>query len=265
MEPPYVPGDGVSGDVVGVGEGVDPAWLGTRVVTSTENGGTYAELVLAAESELVAIPDGVGEQAAVVLLHDATTAVQLVDHADVRPGQRVLVTAAAGGAATLVVQLVTAAGAQVVGAARGLRKLERVRELGAMPVDYSAPDWVGGVLELTGGVDVIFDGAGGRYGRAAFGAARDGARIITYGASDEDFAEIDPDEARRRQVTTTGLLEVPRPSRQERKEVLVKVLGEAAAGQLAPTIGPSFPLARAADAHLAVEQREIVGRAVLHP
>ncbi|SDZ43848.1 hypothetical protein SAMN05216215_107344 [Saccharopolyspora shandongensis] len=44
--PPYVPGDGVAGEVVSVGEAVDPGWIGRPVVASTSNGGTYAELVV---------------------------------------------------------------------------------------------------------------------------------------------------------------------------------------------------------------------------
>lgn len=263
MNPPYIPGDGIAGEVVALGADVDPAWWGKKVVASTENSGTYAELVPVEETELVLIPDGLDEQAAVVLLHDASIAVQLVDHAAVRPGDRVLVTAAAGGAASIIVQLARTAGAQVIGAARGEAKLGLVRELGAEPVDYSAPGWVEKVRELTGGVDVIFDGAGGAYGRAAFQSADNGARVITYGASDEDFAEIDADEARRRDVTVTGLLEIQQLSRHQRKDVLIKALAEAAAGHITPAIGRTFPLERAADAHTAIEQREIVGRAVL--
>lgn len=265
MNPPYIPGDGVAGEVVALGEDVDPAWLGRTVVASTEHGGTYAELVAVEETELAVIPDGLDEQAAVVLLHDAATAMQLADHAAVRPGERVLVTAAAGGAASIIVQLARTAGAQVIGAARGEGKLGLVRELGAEPVDYSAPGWVEKVRELTGGVDVIFDGAGGRYGRAAFQSAKDGARVITYGASDGDFAEIDADEAKRRDVTVTGLLEIQYTSRRQRKGVLTRVLAEVAAGRITPAIGRSFPLERAADAHAAIEQRGIVGRAVLRP
>ncbi len=265
VNPPYIPGDGIAGEVVALGADVQPAWLGKKVVASTEHSGTYAELVTVEEAELALIPSGLDEQAAVVLLHDATTAMRLIDHAAVRPGERVLVTAAAGGAASIIVQLAKAAGAQVIGAARGAEKLDLVRELGAEPVDYSAPDWVEGVRELTGGVDVVFDGAGGAYGRAAFQSADNGARVITYGASDEDFAEIDADEARRRDVTTTGLLEIQQLSRHQRKDVLITALAEAAAGHITPTIGRTFPLECAADAHTAIEQREIVGRAVLRP
>ncbi|MDI2028788.1 zinc-binding dehydrogenase [Saccharopolyspora sp. TS4A08] len=265
MNPPYVPGDGVAGDVVALGEGVDPAWLGKTVVASTENSGTCAELVAVPTGELVVVPDGLDEQAAAVLLHDAVTALQLADHAAVRPGEKVLVAAAAGGAASIIVQLTAAAGAHVIGAARGDEKLGRVRALGAEPVDYGAPDWAERVRDLTGGVDVLFDGAGGHYGRDAFRAVGDGGRVIAYGASDGDFADIDTTEAGRRGVTVTGLLDIQHATRERRLDLLRKALAEAAAGRITPAIGGSFPLEEVADAHAAIERREISGRAVLRP
>ena len=90
-----------------------------------------------------------------------------------------LITAAAGGMGLLLVQLARAAGARVVGAARGKRKLDLLGELGATPVDYSEPDWAERARAVTGGAgpDVVLDGAGGALGRAAFEitAAADGS------------------------------------------------------------------------------------------
>ena len=62
-----------------------------------------------------------------------------------------LVTAAAGGMGVLLVQLALPAGGQVIGTARGERKLAAVRQAGGQAVDYSEPGWTGRVLELTGG------------------------------------------------------------------------------------------------------------------
>ncbi|MGW5642368.1 zinc-binding dehydrogenase [Saccharopolyspora sp. NPDC003752] len=264
QSPPYVPGDGVAGEVVSVGGSVDPSWIGRSVVASTSNGGTYAELVVVDESELLPVPDGLGEREAVKLLHDATTALFLAEHARIQPGERVLVNAAAGGAASVLVQLARAAGAHVIGAARGDAKLNLVRELGGEPVDYAKPDWEQRVRELTGGVDVVFDGVGGALGSAAFETTNNGARFYSYGAASGDFTEIDPAEAQRRGVTVVGLLDV-QPPPEQKKQVTERALAEAAAGRIKPTIGQTFPLERAAEAHAAIAARTTPGRTLLLP
>nr|BFE99485.1 hypothetical protein GCM10020241_11610 [Streptoalloteichus tenebrarius] len=150
VEPPYVPGGGVAGRVVAIGEGVDPAWTGRRVLARVGDGG-YAERVVAPVTGLAPVPDALDLREAAALLHDGATAMGLMDVVEVRPGETVLVTAAAGGLGILLAQLARAAGARVIGAARGERKLEVVRELGADAVDYSGPGWTGAVRELTGG------------------------------------------------------------------------------------------------------------------
>lgn len=262
--PPYVPGDGVAGVVVSAGDGVDPGWIGREVVASTGNAGTYAELVAVDETALLPVPDGLDSREAVALLHDATTAMFLAEHARIEPGERVLVTGAAGGAASVLVQLARAAGARVVGAARGETKLNLVRELGGEPVDYAKPGWAEQVRELTGGVDVIFDGVGGQIGGAAFEAADEGSRVYAYGAASGEFADIDQAEAQRRNATVIGLLEV-QPAPEEKKPVTGRALEQAAAGRIKPTIGQTFPLERAADAHAAIAARTTPGRTLLLP
>ena len=117
-----------------------PRLDGRRVVTSTGGTGGYAERVAVAADVLYAVPDGLALDDAVALLADGRTAAMLVAAAELRPRERVLVEAAAGGVGTLLVQLARAAGAEVVAAAGGERKLAVARELGAaVAVDYREP------------------------------------------------------------------------------------------------------------------------------
>ncbi|MFE1786780.1 alcohol dehydrogenase catalytic domain-containing protein, partial [Streptomyces sp. NPDC059506] len=118
--PPYVPGGGVAGTVVAVGEGVDPERIGARVVTRVLGGGC-AQRALAPADALVPVPDGLGLDAAAALLNDGATALGLFAAARVRPGEWVLVEAAAGGVGSLLVQAARAAGAGGGGGARGAR------------------------------------------------------------------------------------------------------------------------------------------------
>jgi NADPH:quinone reductase len=270
VTPPYVPGHGVAGRVISVGEGVDPRWSGRRVAgyTGDQGGrGGYAERALVHADELVPVPDGLGLREAAALLHDGVTALHVIEVTGVRSGEWVLVTAAAGGMGLLLVQLAHAAGASVIAAARGERKLDLVRRQGAaVAVDYSEPGWTSRVREATGGagVDVVFDGAGGDIGRAAFEVTADGGRFSAHGAPSGGFAVPDPVERRSRDVTVRGI-EHLQLTPDEMRQVFARALSEGVAGRMRPVIGQTFPLERAADAHAAMEAREVVGRTLLLP
>jgi NADPH:quinone reductase len=267
-QPPYVPGNGVGGVVSAVGDGVNLDWIGRRVVAHTgERGGHggYVERAVVPADAVVAVPDGLDLRDATAVVHDGPTALELVDNAGIRPREWVLVLAAGGGLGILLVQLVHAAGGRVIAAARGRRKLDLVRRLGAaVVVDYSEPDWSKRVLDATGGTgpDVVFDSAGGELGRAAFDITARGGRFSAHGAPSGRFAEIEPDEAARRRVIVRGIEQVQFAPADLRR-MTERAMSEAAAGRIAPVIGQTFPLEQAADAHAAIEAREVIGKTLL--
>src|SRR2546421_7137526 len=267
VQPPYVPGDGVAGHVILVGSGVDPGWIGRRVAARTRERGGYADRAVVSVEDLIAVPDGLDLREAAALLHDGPTALALFDNARIEPQERVLVLGAAGGLGLLLVQLAHAAGARVIGAARGRRKLELVREVGAdVAVDYSEPGWAEQVRKATGGagLDVVFDGAGGAVGEAAFGLTAPGARFFAHGAPSGGFTDIDAQAAQRLGVTVRGIEQVQfLPA--ESKRLAERALAEAAAGRLRPVIGQTFPLEHAAEAHAAMEARVVLGTTLLLP
>ncbi|GAA4943452.1 zinc-binding dehydrogenase [Streptomonospora halophila] len=279
MRPPYVPGSGVVGRVVSVGEGADPGLVGAEVLAETGQRDPethvpltptdgYAELVAAPARYLVRLPGGLDGQAALALLHDGPTALQLAEAARFTAGDRVLVNAAAGGAGSLLVQMAARAGARVIGAARGPRKLALARELGAEAVvDYSEPDWTRRVREATSGKgpDVVLDGAGGRLGREAFGITARGGHLLAYGASGGDFAETGAAEAREKGVRVTGLFDLPSLDGDGRRRRAEEALAEAAAGRFRPTVGQTFRLDEAREAHAAIASRTSVGKTLLVP
>ncbi|MHA4813462.1 zinc-binding dehydrogenase [Streptomyces aculeolatus] len=264
LRPPYVPGHGGAGTVLAVGEGVDAAWVGRRVVAPASAG--YAERVVAEAAEIAAVPDALGLPEAAALLHDGTTAVRLAREGRPREGETVLVAAAAGGAGSLVLQLARDAGARVVAAARGERKLALARKLGAEhTVDYSEDGWQDRVREAAGGdgVDLAFDGAGGELGRAVFRTVARGGRFVTYGTSDGGFAEIDPGEAQEREVGVFNLLAGGPPPASVSQAALVEALDLAGAGRIGPVIGATYPLERAEEAHASLARRATVGKSLL--
>ncbi|MEO6086622.1 MAG: zinc-binding dehydrogenase [Umezawaea sp.] len=256
LRPPYVPGVGVAGRVASVGDGVDQAWVGRRVVADVAGG--YVEQALVGVDGLVEVPDDLGLVEAAALLHDGRTAMGLVDDAAIQPGDRVLVTAAAGGLGSLLVQVARAAGAHVVGAARGRRKLDAVRALGAdAVVDYTEPGWADDLV-----ADVVFDGVGGQIGLAAFSATAPGGRFSAHGTPGGGFAPVDSADAQRRGVRLSGIERVQFPPEQA-KRLVGRALAEAAAGRIRPVVGQTFPLEEAADAHAAIEARDVVGKVLL--
>jgi NADPH:quinone reductase len=171
-------------------------------------GGGYAEQALVSAAALVPVPDGLGLPAAAALLHDGATALGLAESTGIRPGEWVLVVGAGGGLGLLLVRLARAAGAHVIAAARGSRKLDQAAELGPeVTVDYSQPDWPQHVLGATKGrrPDVVFDGARTQLGQAAFTITADGGRLSAHGSASGGFAQIDPAEAWRGGITVLGI------------------------------------------------------------
>lgn len=274
LSPPYIPGGGVGGVVRAAGAGVDAAWVGRRVVGGTGRRDAdgrsvaptdgYAELALVAEQELNAVPDGLGLDVATSLFNDGTTSQHLLDVAMPTIDDRVLVLAAAGAAGTLLVQLLSRRGIPVVAAARGAAKTAALRKLGAVEVvDYGEPDWPERVHAVFGdGPTVVFDGAGADLGSTGFTLAADGARVISYGTSAGEFAELSRDDARRRRITVTGLFELPLLRPAERAALLQRAFTAALQGAARPLL-TGVPLRQAAKAHAALEDRTAIGKTIL--
>ncbi|MEU9127199.1 zinc-binding dehydrogenase [Kitasatospora sp. NPDC048540] len=253
---PMIPGNGVAGVVTAAGPGVDRALLGRRVVTSTGGSGGYAEYAAVPADGLYEVPAELAPDEALALLADGRTAVLQIGAAAPRPGERVLVEAAAGGVGTLLVQLALAAGATVVAAAGGEDKLRLARGLGAHEtVDYRRPGW----SEQLEGVDVVLDGVGGEIARAAFALLRPGGRMVSFGLASGEWSSIPDAEAAARQVTLLR----PQPTPVQLRQATAHALAEAAAGRLRPVIGRRLPLARAAEAHAAIGSRATIGKTLL--
>lgn len=272
VQVPYIPGNGVGGTVASVGAGVDSSWVGRRVVGRV-NGmgqqptGGYAERAAVDVEHLLAVPDALSIPEATTVLHDGSTALLAFEHAAVKPSEWVLINAAGGSLGSLLVPMAKAAGARVIGAARGSRKLAAVQGWGAdAVVDYTEPDWADRVLEITDGhgVDVIFDGAGGAQGQTAYALAASGARMLAYGAASGDFVAVDPADAAARGVEVVGIMQIGADADPaELRRAMERLLDDAAAGRVALYVGQTFPLENAAAAHTAIEARETVGKTLL--
>jgi NADPH:quinone reductase len=177
---PFVPGQEVAGvvEAVGDGAGVQP---GERVYgVLFPAGGGFAELALASADRLAPMPGTANFVEAAGLVIGAGTAYEgLIDRGRLQAGETVLITAAAGGVGSAAVQIAAAAGARVMAVASPSNH-DYVLGLGASEVfDYHAADWARQVrAAVPGGVDLLFDAAGGQTRDQALDAVRDGGRAL---------------------------------------------------------------------------------------
>jgi len=263
-ELPAIPGREVAGVVDALGAGVEEEWLGRRVVAHLgPASGGYAEFALCDASSPHALPAGLADDAAVAMIGTGRTTLAILEVARIEPEDVVLATAAAGGIGSLLVQAARDAGALVIGAAGGAAKVERVRELGAtMAVDYTEPEWSAAVRDALD-VTVALDGVGGAQGRAALELLAPGGRLIVYGLASGAPTQLSIGDLFSRGLTVSAAIG---PHIQRRPGGLrgleEAALAAAAAGRLKPLV-TRFELARAAEAHAAIEARATVGKTVL--
>jgi NADPH2:quinone reductase len=159
---PFVPGYDLVGVVAEAGAGAPPG--GRRVAALTKIG-AWANYVLLDAADLVPVPDGVEAAAAETVIVNGVTAWRMLHRtARVQPGQMIVVLGAAGGVGSTLVQLARHAGIHVIGTGGGAQQ-DRMRELGATPVDYHddvpsrvrelAPDGVAAVFDHIGGAGIV--------------------------------------------------------------------------------------------------------------
>ncbi len=273
---PTVPGREVAGTVESVGEGVGADWLGKRVVAHIGMApGGYAELTVTEADRLHEIPGALDAAAAVAMIGTGRTALGVLGSTPLGPDSVVVVTAAAGGIGTLVVQYAKNAGATVIALAGGPAKVARATDNGAdLALDYTRPDWPRAARAYLDGqglrATVVYDSVGGTTARAAVDLLGPGGQHVVYGWSGEGLGAGGPltftaEELAERSITSGSALG---PKLIERggglRALETRALAEAAAGRLRPAV-QRFPLAEAAAAHRALETRGTMGKVVLEP
>ncbi|MFJ6070454.1 NADP-dependent oxidoreductase [Streptomyces sp. NPDC093065] len=253
-EPPFVLGWDVSGVVESVGVGVAAFRPGDEVfgmLSYPFGHGSHAEYVTAPARTFTRKPDGIDHvQAGALPLVSLTAWQALVERADVRPGQRVLIHAAAGGVGHAAVQIAKARGAYVIGTASA-GKHEFLRSLGAdETVDYRETDFAEAVKD----VDVVLDTIGGDTSLRSLRVLRPGGVVVSILALGSDEF---PEEADRLGVRAVRMLVDADRAGMEEIARLVE------SGKLRATIAGTFPLAEAARAHEQGETGRTTGKLVL--
>jgi len=267
---PFVPGEEGAGTVVAIGPGVEDVQVGERVA-SVNFRGSYAELSIADANKVVPIPDGLDARAAAAVMLQGMTAHYLATsvHA-LQPGDRCLVHAAAGGVGLLLCQIAKRRNAVVFGTVSTAEKARLAREAGADEViDYTTHDFVAEVLRLTAGgkLQVVYDSVGATTYVGSIDCLVPRGMLALFGQSSGAVPPIDP-----LLLTRKGSLFMTRPTLGHyiatRDELVWRagdVLGWVREGALTLRVDREVPLAQAADAHRALEERRTTGKVLLVP
>ncbi|MFF7211018.1 NADP-dependent oxidoreductase [Streptomyces sp. NPDC008238] len=252
--PPFVLGWDVSGVVEETGLGVALFQPGDEVfgmLPYPYGAGSHAEFVTGPARAFARKPSAMSHvEAAAVPLVALTAWQAMVDVAGLRPGQRVLIPAAAGGVGHVAVQIAKSRGAYVIGTASAA-KHDFLRGLGADEVvDYRATDYTEAVRD----VDVVLDPLGGAESVRALRTLREGGLLVTL--LPVGVAELRA-EAERRGVRATGMLV---EADHAGMNAVARLIEE---GALRVTVAQTFPLSEAAKAHAALETGRTTGKLVL--
>ena len=260
-----------AGVVEAVGAAVTDFKPGDRVAYGFAPLGAYAEARVIAADELVPVPEGIDDRTAAAVMLKGMTAEYLLHRTyAVRPGDDVLVHAAAGGVGLLLCQWASHLGARVIGTVGSEQKAELAQANGCREtILYTKESVAKRVRELTGGrgVRVVYDSVGKDTFEASLDSLGTRGMLVLFGQSSGKVAPLDLQV-----LNAKGSLFVTRPSlghyvgtRPELLDSARKLFSAISSGVLSVRIGRTFALREAARAHVELEARRTTGSTVLLP
>jgi NADPH:quinone reductase len=269
---PFVPGYEIAGVVDAVGSEVENFTVGQRVAALTLHGG-FAEYVVRDAEHFIPIPDGVSDVQAAASILNYVTAWQMIHRvAKLRVGQTALVTGAAGGVGTAVLQLLRLAGVKTYGAASSA-KHDAIRALGATPIDYRQGRLDRLVRSFEpDGVDAVFDAIGGSNVTPSVKSLRIGGLVVGFGfmGVKSKFTTLTTlanvllgARLRGRRGAFYGITMLYRRDPRPLREDLPKIFALIARREIDPVIDVTFPLLAAGEALQRLASGGTAGKIVL--
>ena len=268
-KPPFIPGMEVAGFVSALGEGVTEFTIGQSVMGILPSGG-YAEYAVLDAKNAFHIPGGLEFASATALLVQGLTAYFLLETGGLKPGDNVLIPAAAGGVGSLAVQIAKLKGAGVVVGLASPSKHARVMALGGHPVDYNQAGWGEKVRALTGGkgIDIYLDSTAQMDGEG-FSTLAQGAHWLVYGALGGTMSDLPAAMLGGflfQNITLRGYTLYSSMGDPARIAAAVtELVGWVLAGKLQIDTTNHFPLTEARAAHEAISARKTTGKVTLEP
>ena len=268
QELPFVPGVEGAGVVTAVGSDVASLRPGDRVAYGGPIGG-YAEERLIDADRLVKLPDQISFEAAAAMMLQGMTAHMLLRSVySVKPGDTILVHAAAGGVGLILCQWANALGATVIGTVSTDEKAELARAHGCHhPIVYTRQDFVEEVDRITSGakLPVVYDSVGKDTFLKSLDCLHPRGLMVSYGNSSGT-----PPPFETGILAFKGSLFLTRPTlyhyaaaRQDLERAAHDLFDVVGSGKVKVEIKQSFALKDAADAHCALEARKTTGSTIL--
>jgi NADPH:quinone reductase-like Zn-dependent oxidoreductase len=265
---PFVPGYNIVGEVDAVGNGVTGVAVGDRVAALTVYGG-YAEYIFLAPEKLVHVPAMLDPAAVAPLILNSVVAYQVLHRmAKVKANDTVLIIGASGGVGTALLHLGKLANLNMYGLASP-NKHAALIELGAIPIDYRAQDFVE-VLHRAepNGLDAVFNGMAEQYLKRGLAVLRRGGTLVHYGGPESlwrfivflaEFIWLNlvPDG---KAILGYG---THRVDYELLKDDWLKLFSLLETGQIKPIIAAKFPILEAAQANDLLASGNVVGNVVL--
>jgi NADPH2:quinone reductase len=270
LQTPFTPGVEAAGTVESAGANVTGVGTGDRVGW-IDVMGSYSEQVVVPADRAIPIPDGLETATvAAALLQGITAHYLATDTYPLKPGDRCLIHAGAGGVGLLLTQIAKMQGAEVFATVGTEEKADLCRKAGADHVIvYTRDDFREEVESIAGrgALDVVYDGVGAATFMAGLDLIRPRGLMVSFGNASGPVPEITPLLLMRK-----GSLFLTRPTMahylQTREELLARcadLFGWIEGGSLEVRIGAEYPLADAAEAHRALEGRTTTGKVLLRP
>ncbi len=259
-----------SGTVTAIGEGVTTVKVGDRVAYASAPIGAYATDRVMAADRLVRLPDAIGFNTAAAMMLQGMTAQFLLHRTfPVRPGQTILVHAAAGGVGLILCQWAKHLGASVIGVVSTPEKADLARAHGAAHVVVGHADLPAEVKRITGGamVPVVYDSVGKDTFMTSLDCLAPLGMMVSYGNASGPVGAVDVGL-----LAAKGSLFLTRPSmatylakRPDLEAAAAGLFAVVQNGAVAIRVNQTFPLSEAAAAHRALEARQTTGSTVLLP
>ncbi len=265
---PFSPGGEVAGVVAEVDTDSEAFAVGDRVMANVGYGG-FAERVNARPNTVHPIPEEMEfEEAAAFPIVYGTSHVAVVGRGGLRPGETMIVTAAAGGVGLAAVQIGKAMGARVIAVAGGKAKLEIARKAGAdVLIDYRADDWPEIIERETDGrgADLIIESVGGEIFDACTRLIAWGGRIVVVGFAGGEIPSIRTNRILLKHISLVGVHFGPMADHEPEtlRETFRDLFDLYRSKKLAPLIWKRFALAELPEALEALENRESWGKIVV--